>query len=145
MSENGSEKPKFDFSGVNRQWNRDFALTLTKAARVQLILQRQPNDEMDDAAVDALYDRQEKALDELEALADQQAALLAQVLVGVPTGWLMPGAPDDLDWSQVASLDYIQANRYTELLELLRTKDVAGEDSKNSHGHSRSQRKRRGQ
>lgn len=144
MSENGSEKPKFDFSKVSRQWNRDFAHTLTQAARVQLVLQRQPNDDMDDAAVDALFDKQDQALNDLEALADQQAALLVQVLKEVPAAWLLPDAGDGLDWSKVESLDCIQANRYAEILELLRTKDVAGEDSKNSDGHSRSRQKRRG-
>ena len=140
---NGSG-PKFDFSKVSRQWNREFARTLTQAARVQLILQRQPNEAMDDAAVEALLDRQEQALADLESLADQQAELLVQVLADVPTAWLLPSAPDNLDWSKVEALDYIQSNRYLEILELLRTKDVASDDAKNSGGHSRSQQKRRG-
>lgn len=146
MDENGKQKPmpKFDFSKVSRQWNRDFARSLTQAARVQLVLQRQPNDDMDDEAVDALLDRQEKALDELEALADQQAALLCQVLADVPQEWLLPNAPEGLDWHEVASLDYIRADRYAEMLDLLRTKDIAGDDAKNSDGHSRSRQKRRG-
>jgi hypothetical protein len=143
MAENGS-KPTFDFSKVNRQWNRDFARTLTQAARVQLMLQREPNDEMEDAAVDALFDRQEQALTDLEALADEQAALLVQVLAEVPAAWLLPGAPDNLDWSKVESLDCIQADRYAQILDLLRTKNIAGDDSKNSDGHSRSRQKRRG-
>lgn len=138
-------KPKFDFSRVSRQWNNELTRSLTQAARVQLVLQRQPNDDMSDDDVDALFDRQERALDELEALAETQAALLVQVLAEVPTSWLLPNAPDDLDWSKVESLDFVQADRYAEMLNLLRTKDVPTDDAKNSDGHSRSRRKRRGQ
>lgn len=140
---NGSG-PKFDFSRVSRQWNREFAQSMTQAVRVQLILQRQPSDDMSDEEFNALLDRQEQAVSDLEKLADKQAELLVQVLADVPTAWLLPDAPDALDWSQVASLDYIQADRYSEILDLLRTKDVAGEDAKNSDGHSRSRQKRRG-
>lgn len=138
------EKPTFDFTRVGRQWNQAFARSLTQAARVQLVLQRVPNDDMDDDAVDALLDRQEAALGDLEALGDRQAALLAQVLVSVPESWLLPGAPDDLDWSEVASLDYVQSDRYAEMLDMLRTRNPAEDNAKNSDGHSRSRPKRRG-
>lgn len=143
MSDNGN-KPTFDFTRVSRQWNREFARSMTQAARAQLVMQRQPHDEMSDEEIDALLDRQEQAIGDIEALADQQAALLVQVLTHVPAGWLLPGAPDDLDWSQVESLDYIQSERYAEILQLLSTRDLAGENSKNSDTPSRLRQKRRG-
>jgi len=144
MSENGSKTPTFDFSKVSRQWNRDFSRSLNEAARASIALQRQPNEDMDDEAVEAIFARQEQALNDLESIADRQAELLTQVLVAVPTDWLLPDAPPDLDWSAVGSLDYIQANRYAQILEILRTKDIAADNSKNSDGHSRSRQKRRG-
>ena len=143
MSENGN-KPKFDFTKVSRQWNRDWARSLAQALRAQVVVQREPNDDMSDAEVDALRDKQDQALVEFEVIADQQAELLVKVLADVPSEWLLPNAPDHPDWSKVESLDYIQADRYMEILDLLRTRDVAGEDSKNSDGHSRSRQKRRG-
>lgn len=143
MSENGNEKPKFDFSKVSRQWERDYRNTLAQASRVQVTLQREITDEMNDREVSELLDRQEKALDTFEALGDAQAGLLVQVLVDVPREWLLATAPAEIDWSKVESLDYIQANRYTEILNQVLT-NAAGEDSKNSDGHSRSRSKRRG-
>lgn len=140
---NGSG-PKFDFSKVSRQWYRDFQSSLAQATRIQVILKRELTDEMSDEQADALLDRQEKALDEFEALGDHQAELLVQVLIDVPREWLLANAPDEVDWSKAESLDYIQGNRYTEILELMMKKDIAGEDSKNSDGHSRSRQKRRG-
>lgn len=144
MSENGKRQPKFDFSRVSRQWNRDFARSMTQAARAQLIMQRQPNDDMDDEEFNALLDRQEQAISDLEKMADKQAELLTQVLVDVPREWLLPGAPEEPDWRQISSLDYIQSERYAEILLMLSTRNVAGEDSKNSDGHSRSRQKHQG-
>ena len=136
--------PKFDFSKVSRQWRLEFGRSLSEAARAGIVLQRQINADMDDEAVDALLDRQEKALSELETLADKQAQLVTQVLADVPTDWLIADAPDGLDWGDVASLDYIQANKYEAILEQLRTNNIAEDDAKNSAGHSRSRQKRRG-
>lgn len=144
MSENGS-KPKFDFTKVSRKWNNELGRSLMQVARMQVVMQRQPHEGMDDEEIEALLDRQEQAIDELETLADTQAALLVQVLVDVPRDWLLPDAPDELDWSQVESLDYIQSRRYGEILEMVRTMNIPEDDAKNLRGQSRSQRKRRGQ
>lgn len=143
-SKNGAG-PKFDFSKVTRQWNRDFGRTMTDAARAQLIMQREPDDDMTTAEFNALLDRQEQAVLDIEKLADQQAELLVQVLVDVPNAWLLADAPTPLDWSDVKSLDYIQADRYGEILERLRSRNIAGDDAKNSDGQSRSRRKHQGQ
>lgn len=134
---------RFDFSRVGRGWNREFFRTITRAGRAQLALQRQlkPDATMDE--INAYIESQDAALVELDAISDEQAVLLAQVLADVPQEWLIEGAPDDLDWSDVGSLDFIQTDRYGEILERLRTRDVARDDAKNSHGHTRSQSKRK--
>jgi hypothetical protein len=111
---------KFDFTRVGRTWNRDLLNTMTKASRAQLVLQRNvPADATDDE-------------------------LLAKVLEEVPTGWLVEDAPTEIDWSKVENLDYIQADRYAEIFDRLRTRNVAHDEAKNSVGHTRSQAKRRG-
>lgn len=138
-------KVKFDFTRVGRSWSRDFLKSLATASRAQLALQRLPSADATDDEIDALWDKQEQALADLEQLSDVQAGLLCQVLVDVPNEWLIEGAPDNIDWGQVDSLDWIQADRYTQIFEILRTRNVARDDSKNSRGHTRSQAKRRGQ
>jgi hypothetical protein len=135
---------KFDFTRVGRTWNRDLLNTMTKASRAQLVLQRNVPADATDDEIDALLDKQERALADLEALSDEQAALLAKVLEEVPTGWLVEDAPTEIDWSKVENLDYIQADRYAEIFDRLRTRNVAHDEAKNSVGHTRSQAKRRG-
>jgi len=136
---------KFDFTKVGRSWSRDFLKSLATASRAQLALQRLPAADATDDEVNALLDKQEQALADLEQLSDVQARLLCQVLVDVPPAWLVEGAPNEIDWSAVESLDWIQADRYTQIFEILRTRNVARDDAKNSFGHTRSQTKRRGQ
>lgn len=145
MGDNGQqESPEFDFSNVSRKWQRDFARSLSKATRAQLTLQRVPSADATDEEIDALLDRQEQALDDFETMADEQAGLIAQVLVDVPRSWCIEGAPEKLDWSDVASLDWVQADKYNEILTMVRERNVAKDDAKNSDGRSRSQRKRPG-
>ena len=139
-----AETVVFDFSRVGRTWNRDFLKSMSKASRAQLVLNRTLPDDATDEEADELFAKQEKALDDLDNLSDEQAGMLAQVLVSVPDDWLIEGAPQDLNWSDVASLDYIQADKYAELFGKLRTRNVAQGDSKNSDGHTPSAPKRRG-
>ena len=75
----------------------------------------------DPVAIDAHYKAVDEALDFLNELSDMQAKLVAQVLVDVPREWLIAGCPDDIDWSDFNSLDYVQEPRYADLLDLIRT------------------------
>jgi hypothetical protein len=134
---------KFDFTRVGRGWSNEFFKTITRAGRAQLALQRQLKPDADAAEIDAFLDRQDAALVEMERIGDEQAVLLAQVLVDVPEDWLIEGAPDDLDWNAVESLDFIQSDKYGEILEMLRTRDIPRDDAKNSRGHTHSPQKRR--
>jgi hypothetical protein len=135
---------KFDFTRVGRTWSRDFLGSMTRASRVALVLQRNIPPTATPDEIDALLDRQEKALVDLEAMSDEQARLLSLVLVDVPREWLLENAPEEIDWGVIDNLDYIQSDRYGEILERLRTRNVAQDDAKNSPGHTRSQPKRRG-
>lgn len=145
MNDNGKqESPEFDFSRVSRQWHKQFAKTLTAVTRAQITLQRVPSEDATPEEYDALLDKQEQAWIAIEELSDQQAELIAQVLVSVPDDWLIEGAPEALDWSDVASLDWVQAYRYLEILSLVREKNVPRDNAKNSDGQSRSASKRRG-
>lgn len=128
MSENGS-RAKFDFSRVSRKWNQQFLKTLAKASRAQFTLERKPPEDAKEA--EKLLGEKVQALDDLEALGDEQAALLAQVLVDVPDEWLLEGAPENLDWSKPESLDWIQSERYSEIFIQLRNRNAAEAEAKN--------------
>jgi len=120
MSKNGAEKPSFDFTRVSKEWNHQFALSLTAVAKAEITLKR-PQPRTDDYDVlTEFYDKQEEALTVIERLAAEQAGMVAQVLVDVPRGWLLANAPDEIDWSAADSLNYVQADRYGELLEMIR-------------------------
>lgn len=113
-------KPTFDFTKVSRQWSKAMSASIQKATRAQLTLQR-PAPTGDAAAIQAHVDNQLAAIDVIENISDEQAELVAQVLKDVPREWLIEGAPDALDFSRIASFDWIQEARYGEILELLTT------------------------
>lgn len=122
MSSNGkTPKPVFDFSGVSRQWSQSFMVTMQSAARAQLALERPLRPGLDDDAIQAYFDAKDAALDKIGELSDQQLELVIQVLKTVPREWLIEGAPEDLDWSNKTSYDWIQDDRYTEILQLVQS------------------------
>lgn len=120
MSKNGAEKPTFDFTRVSKEWNHQFALSLTAVTKAEITLKR-PQPKTDDYDVlTEFYDKQEEALTVIERLAGEQAGMVAQVLVDVPRDWLLETAPDAIDWGDPASLNFVQADRYGEMLEMIR-------------------------
>lgn len=80
-------KPTFDFSQLTWQ---DSKLSTIAQMRIQ------------QAIAENNVDMLEKALDEL----DQALALVTR---SVPREWVKDGSPEDLDWSDPASFNYILA------------------------------------
>jgi len=129
-SENGV-KPVFDFSQVSRRWNKAFASSISKATKAQIAMQRPMPEGVTGAQVQAHYDAQLAAVEMLDTLGDEQAALVAQVLVNVPEAWLIKGAPKEMDWSDPESLDWIRADKYQALLQMIQTGEAYSNDAKN--------------
>lgn len=98
-SQNGT--PQFDFSELS--WGDDKAL-----ARLQLMLR--------------------KAVEENDAALMQEAhesmdAYLAKVTTYVPRDYLIKSAPEQIDWSDAASMDYIRGGKMGEFRdEMLKAK-----------------------
>lgn len=117
-----SETAVFDFTKVSKQWNLKFGLTLTAVARAEITLKRPAPQGRDYDALQAFYDKQEEALTVIERLASEQAGMVAEVLVSVPESWLLEDAPgaDEIDWSNADNLNYVQADRYNQILEMIR-------------------------
>ncbi|GIL09273.1 MAG: hypothetical protein BroJett033_7840 [Chloroflexota bacterium] len=131
MTSANGEKPVFDFGRVSRRWNQAFAASIAKATRATIAMQRPLCAGMTNEQVQAHYDAQEAAVDLLETLGAEQSALVAEVLVSVPDGWLVKGAPAELDWSDPESLDWIRADKYQQLLQMLQTGEAYTTDAKN--------------
>lgn len=131
MSAENGVKPKFDFSRVSRKWNKEFSASIAKVTKAQITMQRPLPSGADDAAVQTHYDRMEAAVDSLSTIADEQAALMCEVLVDVPASWLIAGAPAGLDWDDPASLDWVRADKYQEMLVMIQTGEAARQAAKN--------------
>lgn len=128
MSSTKKLQPVFDFSRVGKKWQDEFQASAEKASHAGFTMQRplrkQKPDEDDDTYgdyVQSFYDAKEAAVDQISIMQNTQTKLIAQVLVSVPREWLLVNAPEDLDWSKEASLDYIQSDRYEELLNLVQS------------------------
>lgn len=125
------EKPTFDFGRVSRQWNRQFARTIQDATGITIDLQRPPPEKATPAEMNAHLDRVNAAMNRLEDIANQQSELIAQVLVGVPRGWLLKDAPEEIDWSEADNLDWLRADCYQKLVAMVQSGEAMQEASKN--------------
>lgn len=121
MTNAKSPKPKFDFSCAPRDWSQTFFKTAHKAAKAQVALERPLHPDSTADQIQAYYDAKDAALDTIAGISDEQLDLVRQVLKAVPDEWLIPGAPADLDWSEVASYSWIQDDRYTEILQMIQS------------------------
>lgn len=114
-------KATFDFSNVSRDWSQQFLKTAQQAARAQNTLERPLRTNATEDQIQAFYDARDLALDTIGLLADQQLELVRQVLKDVPADWLIGGAPDELDWSNAESYQWIQDTHYTEILRMIQS------------------------
>lgn len=121
----------FNSPAIGRAWIKRFNESVTRGTRAQLILQRPIPDSGSAEERKQQFDEKIDANDLLSKLGDEQAVLVAEVLVSVPRSWLIPGAPDEIDWSDPANLDYIQMQHYADILERLRNGNVLQVQAKN--------------
>lgn len=127
-----TDAPVFDFSKVNRGWSKRWNKTLQAVGKAQSrgqIVQIELNALVEYAgdvtALDAAQ-RQQMADYHVETVeltetintqSELQEAMICEVLVSVPDRWIAAGAPDDLDWSDAESLDWLKNDQvYGELL-----------------------------
>lgn len=128
------DKPKFNFAQVGRSWNDTFQDTLRKATKAQMKLQALVKmDAPTIEAMDAIEERYDEVMATLDGIQQQQREMICSVLVGVPDAWLSADAPDaiDIDWSEPASLDYLQPGAYVEILGMVQSGEAYRIKSKN--------------
>lgn len=125
-SKGGSvDTPVFDFGRMSRGWRLAWSEVQIAVSEVQLDLQAGLDS---DAGLDVMRERV-SLMRKMQALAAEQAVLVAQVLVSVPDDWLAEGAPEGLDWRDPTSLDHLQEDKYADLLTALGS--ARRENSKN--------------
>lgn len=106
---NGSEpKATFDFSRVGYGWSKQFMRVDARMAHLMTLLDAPEAEDISDFDQKRLLVARAEAVGEIPDLVDDRDRLVAQVLVDVPRAWLMPNAPDVLDWSALESLEYLR-------------------------------------
>lgn len=108
MSDNGQtpDKPVFDYSTYSRG---DQKRLTTMQLRIQRLSEQVSNaGQMDD-------DEFEAKLSELNDLLADMENLVAQRIVSLPRNWLVPDAPEVINWQEPGALDWIRADRLMEL------------------------------
>jgi hypothetical protein len=103
----GLDTPQFDFSTYSHRMARATELDLARAQRLA--------DQLNDAEAFPTEDEFENALIRYNDIVDKLEETTCRVLVSVPESWLVPGAPDYLDWSLVESLHWLRQDKYQEL------------------------------
>jgi len=113
------DEPRFDFSRVSRRWAKRFSRVQIEMAQRALIIGADARPDLTPAEQQKLNQGRIEAADRIFQLEDERDALLCEVLEHVPADWLVEGAPDSLDWHDVESLDWVQAGKFDELLQMV--------------------------
>lgn len=120
MSEENGVKPEFNFDNFSlrrgKAWG-EIAARATELEAQMLELGDPPNVAEDKAGYLAHSRTVTGLLRELNQQAAEQRYIMSRVLVSVPRAWLDDEAPEELDWSQPESLEYVQEQRYAELIQ----------------------------
>jgi len=113
------DEPRFNFSRVSRRWAKRFSRVQIEMAQRALIIGADARPDLTQAEQQTLNQGRIEAADRIFQLEDERDALLCEVLEYVPGEWLVEGAPDNLDWHDVESLDWVQAGKFDELLQMV--------------------------
>ena len=100
--------PKFDFTNIGRRWEKRFSHCMLEMSELSLIVSAPERENLTSDEQATLRLGRADASRRIRELDDERDALVAVVLVDIPRSWLTPDAPDNLDWSDVTSLDYIK-------------------------------------
>lgn len=103
-----------DFSMISRAWGKEWdTLYATEAGlRASLLLFPDEGEAEDDEWIVERI----KVSAELKNIPIRQDELMTQVLRDIPSYYLLPNTPADVDWSQVENIDqYVAEQRWTEL------------------------------
>lgn len=101
------DQPVFNFDRFSWKDAKTITRIQAEAARAAALL-------ADPAALKD-EDAFEGALAAQDAVYEKLQAYISRVLVSVPRSWLVSDAPEDLDWSDPASLDWLRGQSFAKL------------------------------
>lgn len=104
----GEEKPIFDFSTYSVKEQK-----LQQRHQMRLLRLAEKIDRFDEWKSE---DDWEEACDRFEDMQNEAILRTARRVVSIPRSWLVPGAPDELDWKQLESWDWLQAVRQKDIV-----------------------------
>jgi hypothetical protein len=112
-------QPTFDFTKVGRGFMREWGASVERATRyTKVLMNLQPNGNSRED-LEEFETLSEEYKEKFDAEADVQSEMISRILKSVPKTWLTDDAPESIDWSNPESLDYIQVDRYAQLLQTI--------------------------
>jgi hypothetical protein len=99
---------EFDFAHLSHRDSKALGRTQIRLQRLSAQLETAAG--MDD-------DEFETKMAQLDTLVLEAEQFISRILVSVPQDWLVPGAPEGLDWRDVASLEWLRSDKMKELRE----------------------------
>lgn len=111
MSKDNGVHPEFDFSRVPRAWRKKWLAAVTEITEIQARLQDPGTNPTKEEMATMAQDMRR-----IQELAEVQQVLIAQVVVSVPSSMVHHDAPDNLDWSDAESYDWLTDEGYQQLV-----------------------------
>ena len=110
-----------DFSKTDRKWQRQWMAVLSAETELESILDVAELDAEADLEVgielpEDIAEELKKERLKLAKFEEKRDEMILGVVVKVPESVLQADAPEDLDWNDRASLDYIRGDRWGDLV-----------------------------
>lgn len=111
--------PEFDFSEVSYGWAKQYSKVMARLAATGALIEEKAKNDITPEERAALKAARLEALAGWDELIEERDSLLVMPLVSVPREWLVKSAPEDIDWSDVKSLDWLRGDRLEALMTAL--------------------------
>lgn len=118
MSKNGSNADvlAFSFSGLPRRWSREWLEVNAEMSGIAALSVMKPASDLSEEEQAKVQLEMHMTIAKSPELMARRDALIAQILVNVPRSWVHEDAPDDLDWHDPESLDWVLEEKFPEIL-----------------------------
>lgn len=132
-SDNGAgpdEQPVFDWANISHRWARKFSRITSAAVNDALIAQSDIVDNATPAQKHKFLVAQAAALESMNDSSDEHDEMLAKILISVPRSWLVDGAPENLQGTEL--LDNVRQDKVGRIMTAYyKQQQAAAEESKN--------------
>lgn len=112
-------QPEFNFNGVSRRWMKKWLRVNNAIQAAEVLVVAPGRDNLTESEALQLRAQQAQASADMMDAIDERDELIAEVLVSVPRDWLDADAPDDLDWSEPETQNWILLSKQTDFMAAL--------------------------